>query len=151
MDGIFGIGLAEMIIIALVLFIIGGPENATKWARELGRTVRKVREAWSRMVSEFEEDLGPEGKELMDATRELGKDFQDIRRVSSPRGLMAETSRYAKKSVSDLKADIEKDIAGDDQPQSAPTTDTDEADADESPADPRQYSAWQPPEHDAEQ
>ena len=43
MDGIFGVGLAEMLIIGLVLFIIGGPENSAKWARELGRFVRLAR------------------------------------------------------------------------------------------------------------
>ena len=33
MDGIFGVGLAEMLIIGLALFVIGGPENTAKWAR----------------------------------------------------------------------------------------------------------------------
>ena len=45
MDGIFGIGVAEMLIIALALFVIGGPENTAKWARRR-RVMRQVREAW---------------------------------------------------------------------------------------------------------
>ena len=45
MDGIFGVGLAEMLIIGLALFVVGGPKNTAKWAREMGKMVRQVRQA----------------------------------------------------------------------------------------------------------
>lgn len=93
MDGIFGVGLAEMLIIGLALFIIGGPENTAKWAREAGRIMRKVRRSWEEVMSEMERELGPDGKELMDATRELGRSAHELRTMSSPRRLMSETAR----------------------------------------------------------
>lgn len=99
MDGIFGVGVAEVIIVVLAMFVIGGPENTAKWAREAGRWVRKARQAWGQMVAEMENELGPEGKELMDVTRELGKGARDMRNMSSTRRLMGETMRMVEDSV----------------------------------------------------
>ncbi|MEB2288946.1 MAG: hypothetical protein OZ934_12615 [Anaerolineae bacterium] len=93
MDGIFGIGLAEMVIIALALFIIGGPANTAKWARELGRFVRKARQTWAGVLADLEQEVGPEGKELMDVARELGHGARDVTHMNPARQLMSETLR----------------------------------------------------------
>lgn len=93
MDGIFGVGLPEMLIIALALFIVGGPRNTAKWARELGVWARKARQAWSQVVTEMEHELGPEGKEVLDAARELGKGVNDMRSMNPTRRAMNETLR----------------------------------------------------------
>ncbi len=88
MDGIFGVGLAEMLIIGLVLFIIGGPENTARWARELGRFVRRAREEWAKVVRELEGELGQEGREAFDALRELGQEVREVRQL--PQQVMRE-------------------------------------------------------------
>lgn len=93
MDGIFGVGLSEMLIIALALFIIGGPKNTAKWARELGVWVRKARQAWSQVIAEMETELGPEGKEVLDVARELGKGVNEMRGMNPTRRAMNETVR----------------------------------------------------------
>lgn len=127
MDGIFGVGLAEMVIIGLVLFLIGGPRNSAKWAREAGRTMRKVRQSWDQMMSELEKDLGPDGKEIMDTTRELSRSVHEFRNISSPRRLVSDAARYL-----DPLAD---DIEGKSQPVIEKTS-----------SNGQKYQAWLPPD-----
>lgn len=93
MDGIFGVGLAEIVLVGLVLFIIGGPKNTLVWARELGRWVRRVREEYSRVLASFEQELGSEGKEVLDAVRGIGQEVQDLRGIGSPQTMIRNTLR----------------------------------------------------------
>ena len=79
MDGIFGVGLGEMVIIGLVLFIIVGPENTARWARALGRLVRQARQEWARLAAELHDELGEEGREALEAMREVGREFRQAR------------------------------------------------------------------------
>jgi Sec-independent protein translocase protein TatA len=134
MDGIFGVGLAEMVIIGLVLFIVGGPKNSAKWAREMGRWVRKARQAWAQILSEMEAELGPEGKELMDATRELSKGAREVQAMRPTKRLMNETMRMVESAV-----DLEADTAA--EPASSSATDTTEPISGNG-----KYQAWQPPD-----
>jgi Sec-independent protein translocase protein TatA len=132
MDGIFGVGLAEMLIVGLALFIIGGPKNTAKWARDLGRMVRKVRETWSEIMAEMENELGPEGKEFMEVTRELSKGANDLRKFGSPqRRLLDQTMR-----VVDEATDIE----------SVEKTPTSSSSNGNSAAQDSRYRAWLPPD-----
>lgn len=139
MDGIFGVGLAEVIIIGLVLFIIGGPENTAKWARELGRMTRKARQAWADMMSEFEKDLGPEGKEILDATRELSQNVNDLRRMSSPRGMVTDSARLVNKTLSEVEKSVTIEPVSD--KPAAPESSSD-------PSEEKVYPAWLPPQSD---
>jgi len=149
MDGIFGVGLAEMIIIALALFVIGGPENTAKWARQAGRTIRQAREMWTDFTKDLEKELGPEGKELMDATREISQSAADLRRSTSPRRLLAESTRAMEALARDdapparaARPSAEGDSAPADTPapsERANTVGSDGSDA--------RYRAWQPPQN----
>lgn len=152
MDGIFGVGVAEMIIIALVLFIIGGPENTAKWARQAGRYVRQMREMWAEFVKDIETELGPEGKELMDVTRELGQGASEFRRATSPRRLVADSARYVESLARDSEpsparksaaaADAEQNPAPANTPVSTPEPPA--TAATEHSND--RYRAWRPPD-----
>ncbi len=92
MDGIFGIGFAELLIIALVLFIIGGPTNTVKWARELGRTVRKARELWRQAMLELEKEV-PGTQEVVNTMVELSQNVREI--TAAPQRVVGETLRMA--------------------------------------------------------
>ena len=135
MDGIFGVGLAEILIVGLALFVVGGPKNSAKWARELGRMVRQVRLAWERMLADMEGELGPEGKELMDAARELGQGAREVASMTPTKRLMSETMRMVESST--------------DSSSSTPAGSTVEpakpVESGEAPTDPK-YQAWLPPE-----
>jgi len=131
MDGIFGVGLPEMLIIALVMFIVGGPQNSAKWAREAGRLMRKVRQSWEQLMLEVEQELGPEGKELVDATRELSRSAYELRTMSSPHRLASEAVRRAEPSA----------------PSAAPEKAAPESSkASTEAGDQKKYSAWLPPD-----
>lgn len=136
MDGIFGIGIAEMLIIALVLFIIGGPTNTAKWARELGRFVRQARQTWAQTLAELEREMGPEGKEIFDAARELGQGAREVTRMNPTRHLVADTLRMVEEAT-DLREE-----------HPAPGTDTPAANASAPETTPTQstYPAWLPPD-----
>ncbi len=151
MDGIFGVGLAEMLIIGLALFIVGGPKNSAKWARELGRMVRQVREAWAQVMADIEKEVGPEGKEIMDAARELGQGARDMRSMNPTRKMLGETMRMVESSVS-LDEETPATPARPESPamptgtptgtpSGAPPADTPSA------ANGKKYAAWQPPEN----
>ncbi len=146
MDGIFGIGLAEMMIIALVLFIIGGPTNTAKWARDLGRFVRKARQMWAEALVELEQEIGPEGKEIMDAARELGQGVRAAARMNPTRQLMSETMHMVE-DATDTREERSPSPAKPPAP-AAPASPTAAADA-ERPApanDAPRYPAWLPPD-----
>lgn len=146
MDGIFGIGLAEMVIIALVLFIIGGPANTAKWARELGRFVRKARQMWAEALADLEQEIGPEGKEIMDAARELGHGARDVTRMNPTRQLMSETMRMVEEATD--TREVRSPSPTRPPAPVAPASSPPPAEADPpAPADdaPR-YPAWTPPD-----
>ncbi|RPJ03093.1 MAG: hypothetical protein EHM39_00240 [Chloroflexi bacterium] len=143
MDGIFGVGLAEMVIIALALFIIGGPTNTAKWARQLGVWVRQGRQMWAQVMADLESELGPEGKELMDTARELGKGAREVTSVSSPKRLVGNTLKMIESAV-DLDDEESKPAA----PASADAPTSSDADSQESTASSngKKYNAWLPPD-----
>lgn len=135
MDGIFGVGLAEMLIVGLALFIIGGPENTAKWARQMGRWVRQARQMWADVMAEMERELGPEGKEIMDTARDLSKGARDVRNMNPTRRMVSETSRMIQDAV---------DIRQADEP--APSSVTKTADDTASNNGQKAYQAWLPPD-----
>jgi len=139
MDGIFGVGVPEMILIILVLFVVGGPTNSAKWARDFGRMVRKAREAWADMIAEVEKEIGPEGQEIMGVARELGQGAREIARMDPARQLVNETLQMVEQSV-DLEETATTKQAGDPGVAEQGAGETPDAESDT----PR-YPAWMPP------
>ncbi|MCZ7540546.1 MAG: hypothetical protein M5U29_11660 [Anaerolineae bacterium] len=94
MDGRdFGVGITEMIIIALVLFVVGGAgEHGQMGAAGRAFCAPDARDV-GRVHEGHRSELGPEGKELMDVTRELGQGAADLRRSTSPRRLLSGSAR----------------------------------------------------------
>ena len=140
MDGIFGIGIPEMIIIVLAILIVGGPRNAVKWSGELGRMLRKVRVMWGQMMADLEKDLGPEGKELMSATRDLSRNVQELRTAANPRKLAAQATRLVEDAMTETKVTLEDTIA-----EAAAVLETPSDEAPKAPAKENsngRYSAW---------
>ena len=150
MDGIFGVGLAEMLIIGLALFVVGGPKNTAKWARELGKMVRQVRLAWAQVMADLENELGPEGKELMDAARELGQGTREVTSMGRPTRLLGDTMKMMESSL-----DVEANLAKSEPSAAAKPTTAQPAAKDSAPApsangssNGKKYTAWLPPDED---
>ena len=85
---IFGVGILEFVIIGLVLVIVAGPQRSAIWAREIGQYIAKFRQYVSAMMAEFESEVGPDGKELLDAAREFSQQTSELRNVASGRGVL---------------------------------------------------------------
>jgi sec-independent protein translocase protein TatB len=57
---VFEMSLAEMAVIAIVALLVLGPERLPKAARTVGFYVRKARQSWYSVRSEFERELAAE-------------------------------------------------------------------------------------------
>jgi sec-independent protein translocase protein TatB len=57
MDGIFGIGGSELVVILLLAGIVLGPERLARTAREMGKFVRNVKSYFSALSSELRAEL----------------------------------------------------------------------------------------------
>jgi Sec-independent protein translocase protein TatA len=132
MDGIFGIGFAELVIIALVLFVIGGPTNTVKWARELGRMVRKARELWREVITELEKDV-PGTQEVVNTMADLSQNVREI--TAAPQRMVSDTLRIAEVSPSP-KEELQTTTKAAAPPVSQVAAS----------ANGKRYAAWLPPE-----
>lgn len=70
MDGIFGIGGGELIVILFLAGIVLGPERLARAAREIGRFVRNVRSYFSALSSELRAEL-----DVLDDLQRVKKDL----------------------------------------------------------------------------
>ena len=107
---ILGVGISEIVVIVLVILIIGGPRNAVKWSRELGRMIRQGRRLVQQMMQELEKDLGPDGKEIMDATRNLTQGVKDVRGAANPAKIVGQAKNLIESTVEETKAVLEEPL-----------------------------------------
>lgn len=60
----FGIGLPELAVIALVAVVVFGPDRLPEFARQAGRMVRQLRRLANSAQTQLREELGPEYADL---------------------------------------------------------------------------------------
>ena len=60
----FGVGLPEFAVIALVAVIVFGPDRLPELARQAGRFVRQVRNLATSAQNQLRDELGPEYADL---------------------------------------------------------------------------------------
>ena len=60
----FGIGPAEVIVIAVVALMVFGPDRLPEFARQAGRLVRQLRQLAKGAQGSLREELGPEYADL---------------------------------------------------------------------------------------
>jgi sec-independent protein translocase protein TatB len=73
MDGIFGIGGSELLVILLLAGIILGPERLARAAREIGKLVRNVKGYFSALSSELKVEL-----DVLDELQKVKKDMTKL-------------------------------------------------------------------------
>lgn len=115
---IFGIGLPEFIIIGLVIVVVAGPQRSAIWAREIGRYITKFRQYVSAMLAELENEVGPDGRELLDAAREFKQQTSEFREVTSRRGVLEQINKLV---VDDLPSANTEETKSSIKPQVATT------------------------------
>lgn len=60
----FGVGPAELIVIAVVALVVFGPDKLPEFARQAGRLVRQLRELAKGAQDSLRQELGPEYADL---------------------------------------------------------------------------------------
>ena len=85
---LFGMGLPEILAIAVLTLLVFGPDRLPGLMRNFGRSVRKMREVYTALSAEVQKELGPYAKEIDDATRDLRKDINSIREITDVRNLI---------------------------------------------------------------
>ena len=70
MDGIFGIGGSELVVILILAGVILGPERLARSAREIGKFVKNVKAYFSSLSSELKAEL-----DVLDDMDKLKKDL----------------------------------------------------------------------------
>jgi sec-independent protein translocase protein TatB len=85
---LFGMGVPELLAIAILTLLVFGPERLPGLMRNFGRGVRKMREVYTALSAEVQKELGPYAKEIDEATRDLRKDIDSIREITDVRNLI---------------------------------------------------------------
>ena len=97
----FGVGLAELVVIALVAIIVFGPDKIPDLAKQAGAMLRKARDFANAARDELRTELGPEfsdlelrdldpraivRKHIVEAMEDAGEDAQPKRHGLRPLG-----------------------------------------------------------------
>ena len=79
---IFGIGPFELALIALIAFIVLGPERIPDVMRQLGRAVRQVRNWTQEVTREYGQDIQEVAKPLNEVREELRGVQRDLTKAA---------------------------------------------------------------------
>ena len=88
MNGIFGVGPLEVVVVIILVLLVFGPERLPELTRNLGSMIRRLRETYLQFVTEFRDELAPIATEIDAATRDLRQDLYAIREAADIRGLI---------------------------------------------------------------
>ncbi|HQV69756.1 MAG TPA: twin-arginine translocase TatA/TatE family subunit [Thermoflexales bacterium] len=80
---IFGVGPLEVVMIAIIILLVFGPERFPELMRNLGKGVRGFRKFLASFTDEFKDDIAPIASELHEATKDLREDLSQLRDVAS--------------------------------------------------------------------
>jgi sec-independent protein translocase protein TatB len=61
---VFGVGIPELMVIAVVAVVVFGPDRLPEYARQAGRLVRQFRNLANSAQDQLREELGPEYADL---------------------------------------------------------------------------------------
>ena len=93
----FDIGFSELLVIAVVALLVLGPERLPKAARFAGLWVRKARQQWYSVKSEFERDL---------AADELQRSLKETRES------LRQAEEQLRGGVDSFRSQVEKGLTG---------------------------------------
>ena len=71
MDGLFGVGGNELIVVLLLAAIVLGPERLIRTAREIGKFIRNVKNYFGALTDELKSEL-----DILDNIKEIRDDLK---------------------------------------------------------------------------
>ncbi|MBP3638161.1 MAG: twin-arginine translocase TatA/TatE family subunit [Clostridia bacterium] len=97
----FNIGMAELIVVLLVAFLIVGPKDLPKVAKWIARQVKTIR----KFVREVKKETGWDdiAKEFKDTKEDIAQTFKDADVTKDIQG----AAREIEKEIKDIKKDVE--------------------------------------------
>jgi len=133
---IFGVGAAEILVVALLLLIVAGPKRSAEWAREAGRYVSQIRMIWQRMMQDLRDEIGEDANEIIKTAQQIQKTALDVKKVTSPKKIAETTVKLAEHADQKHREAATESANGN---GSAPRA-----------TDYKRYGAWQPKSVDEE-
>lgn len=91
------IGLAELILVLLVAFLVVGPKDLPKVARALARFVRYLKTKWAEFIEET--DMG----DTIDELKGVRDDLKETVRQVDPSADLKKTENDLNSTVNDIK------------------------------------------------
>lgn len=91
----FNIGLAEIVLVLLIAFLVVGPKDLPKVARWLGRNIKRARA----MMNELKKELG---------WSEVEKEFTDVKQEIEQTAKKGDVTEEIRSVSSDLKKQLEQ-------------------------------------------
>lgn len=91
------IGLAELILVLLVAFLVVGPKDLPKVARALARFVRYLKAKWAEFIEET--DMG----DTIDELKGVRDDLKESVRQVDPSADLKKTENDLNSTVNDIK------------------------------------------------
>lgn len=95
---LFGVGIGELVIIALLLLIVAGPKRSAEWARQAGIYVNKMRQLWNRMMQDLRNELGDDADQFIKTAHDLRRTASDLREQTSVRNIAGQAIRLSANS-----------------------------------------------------
>jgi sec-independent protein translocase protein TatB len=90
---IFGIGPMEVLLVAILVLLVFGPERLPDLMRTLGRSMRSLRKYYVAFSTELKREMEPykeDIKGLQDAAKGMQDDLNAIRQAADIRGIVTE-------------------------------------------------------------
>ncbi len=74
-----GIGVSELVLLALIALLVVGPRRLPEMARGLGQITRTARGAWLTLKSEFQAELDNEhNRRILEEARQARQEFENL-------------------------------------------------------------------------
>ncbi|MDX8407655.1 MAG: hypothetical protein R8L58_04645 [Mariprofundaceae bacterium] len=96
------IGLFELLVIGVLLFVVVGPERMPEFFGQLGRWGRYGRDWWSQMRGEISREIDHESRPLKDMAGEMQQHIDGVR--SDVEASVAPLTGSGDKAADDSKA-----------------------------------------------
>ncbi|HKI62797.1 MAG TPA: hypothetical protein VKA31_10930 [Mariprofundaceae bacterium] len=73
------IGLLELLVIGILLFVVVGPERMPEFFGQIGRWARHARNWWSKMQGEISHEVGQSAAPFKDIAEEMHENYSGLK------------------------------------------------------------------------
>lgn len=108
MDGILGIGLAELVLISLITILVAGPKTTLRWAYQAGQYVKQFQNWWQEVTADLRKEVNQELSVLEETKQEIKADLAEVETTADPNTLLAETTEDINNTLQEINTDLEE-------------------------------------------